>query len=287
MREPLVDIGANLADGSFRHDLDAVLERSWDAGLQWIVVTGSDWQSNERAFALARQHQQRLYATAGLHPHHAENWGSSIAAQIEELSRQPEVVAIGECGLDYFRDLSPRPIQRTAFSAQLELAVSADLPVFLHQRDAHPDFVAILREYRPHLKECVVHCFTGNEDALVDYLSLGCYIGITGWICDERRGLSLQKLVREIPHNRLLIESDAPYLLPRSMRPRPKDRRNEPAFLPWVAQSIAEVCEKNYPELAVQTTCNAASFFRRNNDPSSSLRGQVCKGCGQRNNKDD
>lgn len=287
MMEPLVDIGANLADRSFFHDLDAVLKRAWDAGLQWIVVTGSDRQSNERAFVQARKHPQRLYATAGLHPHHAEDWGTGIAAQIRELSRQPEVVAIGECGLDYFRDLSPRPIQRAAFGAQLELAVSAALPVFLHQRDAHQDFVAILREYHPHLKECVVHCFTGDKDALADYLSLDCYIGITGWICDERRGLSLQKSVREIPPDRLLIESDAPYLLPRGMRPRPKDRRNEPAFLPWVAQSVAEAREESYPELAAQTTRNAASFFRRWNDPNSSLREQPFREYGRHNNEGD
>lgn len=262
LKESLVDIGANLADKSFSDDLEAVLKRAWDAGLRWIVVTGSDERSNERAFLQARNHPGRLYATAGLHPHHAENWGADVAAQIRRLSHEPEVVAIGECGLDYFRDLSPRSIQRTVLKAQLELAISCALPVFLHQRDAHEDFIAILREYRPHLKECVVHCFTDNKEALCDYLALDCYIGITGWICDERRGSLLRHLVREIPHNRLLIESDAPYLLPRSMSPRPRDRRNEPAFLPWVVQSLAEAREEEYSQLAAQTARNAACFFR-------------------------
>lgn len=261
--ESLVDIGANLADKSFTDDLEAVLERAWEKGIRWIVVTGSDVISNERAFLQARNHPQRLYATAGLHPHHAKNWGTDIAAQIRALSRQPEVVAIGECGLDYFRDLSPRSTQRTVFKAQLEIAAATDLPAFLHQRDAHRDFIAILREYRPHLTDCVVHCFTDDSEALHDYLSLGCYIGITGWICDERRGLPLRQLVREIPHDRLLIESDAPYLLPRTIRPRPKDRRNEPAFLSWVAQSLAEAREEEYSQLAAQTTRNAGRVFRK------------------------
>lgn len=262
LKESLVDIGANLADKIFSNDLDAVLERAWDAGLRWIVVTGSDQESNESAFIQACKHPQRLYATAGLHPHHAESWGADIAAQIHRLAHKPEVVAIGECGLDYYRELSPRLIQKTAFRGQLELAVTSGLPVFLHQRDAHEDFIAILREFRPYLKECVVHCFTDNREALHDYLALDCYIGITGWICDERRGSLLRDVVPEIPHNRLLIESDAPYLLPRSMRPRPSNRRNEPAYLPWVAQSVAEARKEDYSRLATQTTRNAECFFK-------------------------
>lgn len=258
----LIDIGANLAHDSFDTDRAAVLERAWTAGLAAIIVTGSDAVSNDRAAELARALPGRLFATAGLHPHHATDWNEALAAQIATLSARDNVVAIGECGLDYFRDLSPRVAQRRAFVAQLGLAIQADKPVFLHQRDAHEDFHAILRDYRKALRGCVVHCFTDTATALDDYLALDCHIGITGWICDERRGLHLRALVKHLPADRLLIETDAPYLLPRSIRPLPASRRNEPAFLPWVVRAIAAARGMDAVALAAQTTANARRLFR-------------------------
>ncbi|MDB5986727.1 MAG: preprotein translocase subunit TatD [Nevskia sp.] len=239
-----------------------MLARAWDAGLAAIVVTGSDGVSNEAAAALALRHPARLYATAGLHPHHASDWTAALGQRIAELAKTPQVVAIGECGLDYFRDLSPRPAQQAAFIAQLQLAITAGKPLFLHQRDAHADFLAILREHRSALADCVVHCFTDTAAALDDYLALDCYIGITGWICDERRGAQLLDAVRRIPAQRLLLETDAPYLLPRSLKPAPKHRRNEPAFLPWVLRSVAQARGDDEAELAMQTGANARHFFR-------------------------
>jgi TatD DNase family protein len=258
----MIDIGANLAHDSFDADRDAVLERAWAAGLDAIVVTGSSFDSNERALRLAQAHPQRLYATAGLHPHHADEWDETHAAQIAQLAQASEVVALGECGLDYFRDLSPRDAQRRAFVAQLGLAIQADKPVFLHQRDAHADFLAILRDYRRALVDCVVHCFTDTQAALDDYLALDCHIGITGWICDERRGRHLLDAVKRIPAQRLLIETDAPYLLPRTVHPHPSHRRNEPAFLPWVLRAIAAARGEDEAALAAATTENARRFFR-------------------------
>jgi TatD DNase family protein len=257
----MIDIGANLAHDSFDSDRAALLERAWTAGLEAIVVTGSSAASNEQALALARTHPGRLYATAGLHPHHAAEWDEALAARIAELGGLPEVVALGECGLDYFRNYSPHPDQRRAFIAQLGLAVQADKPVFLHQREAHADFHAILRDYRRALKGCVVHCFTDNAEALDAYLALDCHIGITGWICDERRGLGLRELVARIPAERLLIETDAPYLLPRNLRPAPKDRRNEPAFLPWVLNAVAAARGEDAAHLGAQTAANARRLF--------------------------
>ncbi len=257
----LIDIGANLAHDSFEPDLDAVLARAQAVGIEAIVVTGSSAASNERALELAQRHAG-LHATAGLHPHYADEWDDSLAARIAELAALPEVVAIGECGLDYFRDLSPRPVQRQAFIAQLHLAVAAKKPVFLHQRDAHGDFLGILREYRSSLVDCVVHCFTDTAAALEDYLALDCHIGITGWLCDERRGTHLIEAVRRIPAERLLVETDAPYLAPRTLRPPPKDRRNEPAFLPWIVRAIAEARGSNEATIAEQTRANAQRFFR-------------------------
>jgi len=257
----LVDIGANLAHDSFAADFDSVLHRAWQAGLGAIVVTGSSAESNRQALQLARQHPRRLYATAGLHPHHASEWNEALGAEIRELARAPEVVALGECGLDYFRNFAPHEDQQRAFRAQLELAADSGKPLFLHQRDAHADFLAILREYRARLQDIVVHCFTDTREAMLDYLQLDCHIGITGWVCDERRGKALYEAVREIPDERLLIETDAPYLLPRN-GPKHRDRRNEPAMLPWVVKALAQARGQSEEQVAAITSGNARRFFR-------------------------
>jgi TatD DNase family protein len=270
----LVDIGANLAHDSFDADRDAVLQRAWGAGLAAIVVTGSSADSSRKALELARAHPGRLYATAGLHPHHASEWSAEHAALFRDLAAQPEVVSLGECGLDYFRNYSPHADQVRAFTAQLALAAELKKPVFLHQRDAHAGFLPILREYRPQLVDAVVHCFTDTADARDDYLALGCSIGITGWICDERRGLPLREVARGIPDDQLLIETDAPYLLPRTA-PKPvpgsprsgrnegaAHRRNEPATLPYVARALAEARGQSETQVADATTRNARRFFR-------------------------
>jgi len=264
----LIDIGANLAHDGFDADLHALLQRAHDASVAAIVITGSSYASNDKALHIARtaggdrDNRPKLYCTAGCHPHHASDWNEALAAQVAKLSMQSEVVAVGECGLDYFRNYSPHAAQRSAFTAQLGLALQADKPVFLHQRDAHHDFLAILRDYRKVLADACVHCFTDSGEALEAYLELDCYIGITGWVADERRGQGLRELVSRIPADRLLIETDAPYLLPHNMRPKPKDRRNEPAFLHWVLAAIAEARNEDPAVLAAQTSANAQRFFR-------------------------
>jgi TatD DNase family protein len=257
----LVDIGANLAHESFAHDLPDVLHRAARAGVHRMVVTGTSVASTEAAVALHALHPERLFATAGLHPHHASDYDAATREQLRALAEQPGVVAIGECGLDYFRDFSPREAQRAAFAAQLELAVELQLPVFLHQRDAHADFMAVLRDYRPRLKDAVAHCFTGSRVEIEDCLAANLAIGITGWICDERRGHHLLPLVPQVPASRLMIETDAPYLLPRTLKPHPKSRRNEPAFLAEVAATVARARGETIEELARTTTAAAELFF--------------------------
>lgn len=260
----MIDIGANLAHESFAADIPQVLERAWQAGLSHIVITGSSRASNQQAAQLAAIDAKRLSSTAGVHPHHASEWTMEDAALIRELAQQPQLVAVGECGLDYFRDLSPRAEQRHAFIAQLQLAVALQKPVFLHQRDAHSDFLPILREYRPHLPAACVHCFTDTQAALEDYLALDCYIGITGWVCDAKRGAPLQAVVPSIANERLLVETDAPYLLPHTLpkAQRPANaRRNEPAFLPYVVQALAALRGSSALALAQQTASNAQRFF--------------------------
>ncbi len=259
----LTDIGANLCHDSFDHDRPATLARAREAGVATIVVTGSCLASARQAAQMAGQHEGvELYATAGLHPHHASDWNPQMATAFAELSRQPRVVSLGECGLDYHRNFSPREAQLQAFEAQLDLAIKCEKPLFLHQRDAHEDFLTLLKPRLAELCGVVVHCFTGTAAELDDYIALDLYVGITGWICDERRGAHLLDCVHEIPDERLLIETDAPYLLPRSLKPRPKTRRNEPMHLPEVARMIAEVRGQSETQIAHLTSANAARLFR-------------------------
>lgn len=257
----LIDIGANLAHDSFDDDRDAVLERAFDAGVETIVITGSSDTSNRQAAALAATRPGQLFATAGVHPHHAADYSDESDKLIRELTGHQAVVAVGECGLDYFRNFSPRDAQLDAFRRQLEIAADCGLPVFLHQRDAHDDFVEVLEPFLPVLSRAVAHCFTGESESLREYLALGLYIGVTGWICDERRGKHLYDIVSVIPDDRLMIETDAPYLLPRTLRPRPKSRRNEPAYLPEVLQVVADARDQSVEHVAAITSANARRFF--------------------------
>ncbi len=263
-RVSLIDIGANLAHDSFNDDHEAVLERAADVGVDTIVVTGSCRRSSHDALALCRRFPGRLLATAGVHPHHAKDWTGDDPEWMTDLARHSEVVAMGECGLDFFRNFSSHEDQETAFRSQLEIGVETGLPMFLHQRDAHARFKPILAEYLPRLSRAVAHCFTGGREELEDYLDMGLYIGVTGWICDERRGLHLRELVPTIPEDRLLLETDAPYLLPRNLEPRPAGRRNEPMYLRHVAETVAACAGKSLQQLARETTANARQFFGLN-----------------------
>ncbi|MES2404121.1 MAG: TatD family hydrolase [Pseudomonadota bacterium] len=257
----LIDIGANLTHESFRRDLAAVLERARKVGVEKMIVTGASRAGSEHALELARAHPGVLYATAGMHPHHAGDYGSVTDALLRTLAIEPEVLAVGETGLDYFRDLSPRPAQRAAFERQLAIAADLQMPLFLHQRDAHDDFLALLKTARDLVPAVVVHCFTDDRRALFDYLDLDCHIGITGWICDERRGVHLRELVREIPADRLLLETDAPYLLPRDLRPQPSDRRNEPMHLAHICEAVARERGEAAEVTATNATATSRAFF--------------------------
>jgi TatD DNase family protein len=259
----LIDIGINLTHDSYDSDRDAVLARAAAAGVTQMVVTGASDDSSHKASALARAHPGRLFATSGVHPHHATELTPDVAEKLEQLARQPEVVAVGECGLDYFRDFSPRDAQRAAFARQLEIAARVGKPLFLHQRDAHEDFIAILREHRAALAAgAVAHCFTGTAAELAACLDLGLAIGITGWINDERRGAHLLPLMRDIPAERLMVETDGPYLLPRDLSPKPTSRRNEPAYLPHIAATVARARGESFEQLAASSTAAARRFFR-------------------------
>ncbi|MDE2218945.1 MAG: TatD family hydrolase [Gammaproteobacteria bacterium] len=256
----LVDIGINLTHGSFDADLAEVLARARAAAVTRLIVTGATLDSSAAALEFARTEPGRLYATAGVHPHHAHAFTDSDVPRLRGLLAAAGCVAAGECGLDYFRDYSPRAAQRRAFGLQLALAAECGKPLFLHQRDAHADFSAALREHGSALRG-VAHCFTGGEAELAAYLELGLHIGITGWICDERRGRHLQSLVQRIPPGKLLLETDGPYLLPRDLQPRPSSRRNEPAFLVHIASTVARLRGESLEECAAHTTAAARNLF--------------------------
>ncbi len=257
----LVDIGVNLTNKAFRHDRPEVIARALAAGVTRMIVTGTSERESHAARELTQEYPGTLFATAGVHPHEARHWSTDTALVLERLAATPEVVAIGETGLDFYRDFSPRPDQESAFEAQLALAAQLKLPVFLHQRDAHARLLALLRNHRDQLRRGVVHCFTGSREELTDYLDLDLHIGITGWICDERRGLHLRELVREIPLQRLMLETDAPYLLPRDLPTRPSNRRNEPAFLPHVLHTVAACTGLPAEQVAAASLETTSAFF--------------------------
>ena len=257
----LIDIGVNLAHESFDQDRAEVLDRARECGVGRMIITGSSERSSARALALAKSPAGRLFATAGVHPHHASDYGPETSGSLRRLADHPRVVAIGECGLDFFRNFSPAVDQERAFRAQLELAVELGMPVFLHQRDAHTRFLEILDDYLPDLPGAVAHCFTEGPAARDDYLERGLFLGITGWVCDERRGHALREAVPGIPEGRLMIETDAPYLLPRDLDLRPRTRRNEPAHLPHVLAAVARLRDEDPMALASATTANAERLF--------------------------
>jgi len=257
----VIDIGANLTHSSFRDDVAQVIGRAHAAGVSTIIVTGTTIEESKAAQDLAARHEN-LWATAGVHPHHARECDSGTIGAIRELAKHPRTVAIGECGLDFNRNYSPHPDQERWFIAQLELGIELGKPLFLHSRDAHPRFSQIIKSFNP--RKAVAHCFTGEREELHSYIELGLYIGITGWICDERRGRHLLDLVRDIPRDRLLLETDSPYLTPRDLHPQPKARRNEPAFLPHIARTVARALGRPVEEVARDTTRNATAFFGLN-----------------------
>ncbi|OLF52418.1 TatD family hydrolase [Pseudomonas chlororaphis] len=260
----LIDIGVNLTNPSFAEKHRAVLDRAYAAGVCQLVLTGTSVEGSEQALELSRELDEsarQLFSTAGIHPHCASDWNTDSAQRLRSLLLEPSVKAVGECGLDFNRDFSPRAQQEKVLEEHLALAAELQLPVFLHERDASQRLLEIVRDFRDRLPAVVVHCFTGEQRALFSYLDLDLHIGITGWICDERRGTHLHPLVREIPRGRLMLESDAPYLLPRSLRPKPKNGRNEPAYLTEVLREVALHRGESQEELAAHSTACARAFF--------------------------
>jgi TatD DNase family protein len=257
--QTFIDIGVNLMHPSFNKDREQVVKQAEEAGVSTLIITGTDASSSVDACAYASLYPEKLYSTAGVHPHDAKTWNDAAEETVRKLAQEDCVLAIGECGLDYNRNFSPPLVQRRCFERQIGLAEELSLPLFVHERDAFADVAALLRANR-HNSAVVIHCFTGTAQELEEYLELGCYIGITGWICDERRGRHLLALVKNIPPDRLMLETDAPFLLPRTLSVKVAAGRNEPRFLPHIADFIASHLNKD-PQLLVEETHGATCHF--------------------------
>ncbi|DBA00156.1 TPA: hypothetical protein N0F65_000479 [Lagenidium giganteum] len=280
---PLIDIGANLTNRRFQKDLPAVLRRAAQAGLEAIVVTGTSITASRDAVRVIAQQQSRstvtLVSTVGVHPHDAKDFDFAHTVQHmhEIIQAHPGVVvAVGECGLDFNRDFSPRDVQERAFRAQVELACELQLPLFLHEREAHSVFCAVLEPFLQagRLPPVVVHCFTGTESELRKYISMGFYIGLTGFVCMDSRGFKLRTMASQIPQDKLMIETDAPFMYPYSGGGgRGGHSRCEPKDLRAVVQTLASCYRLSEDEISAMTTRNAKRFF--NLDAQAAARSQA------------
>lgn len=257
------DIGANLASSQFSKDLAQVIERARAAGVSAIDVTGTSVESSHAARRLALLHPGFLFSTAGVHPHAAKDWSDSAGKAIADLLALPETLMAGEMGLDYERDFSPRADQIKAFEAQLEIASDFSKPLFLHCRGAHEDFLRVMDKRSSKLSKAIVHCFTDGPDEARAYLERGFHIGVTGWVADPKRGGTLRSAVEIIPVERLLIETDAPYLMPLNKPGSQRRDRNEPAFLAHVAQALAAIYGVTTEEIARATERAADALIGR------------------------
>jgi TatD DNase family protein len=256
-----IDIGVNLTNQRFDKDRENVINDAIAHGVIQQIVTGTNLSESQQAYQLTQNHPEYLYSTAGCHPHDAKHFSDEALSDLRDLLEHSSVVAVGECGLDFNRNFSPPKCQVKVFEQQLELAVEVQKPLFLHERDAFEQQYEMLQSFWPKVKGAVVHCFTGNEKQLTAYLELGCSIGITGWVCDERRGKPLKDIIHLIPDDRLMLETDAPYLTPRSLKPKPKSSRNLPQYLPHIAATVAEVRKTDLQSLSEQCLVNTQQFF--------------------------
>ena len=250
----MFDIGANLTSSHFSDDLDSVLDESFEAGVKKICITSSNLQDVRNAKKITERNKN-LYYSVGFHPHNAKDFKIEFLKEMSIYLDDPRAICLGEMGLDFNRNFSSREEQILCFESQLSLANSINKPLFLHQRDAHEEFLSILDNYKCNQK-LIVHCFTGNLSELEDYLKRDFYIGITGWVCDLKRGLDLRECINHIPQEKLLIETDSPYLSPRK-----KIRRNEPKFLIDVAEEVARLRQQTKESIVKSSYENSLNFF--------------------------
>ncbi|MDQ1858266.1 TatD family hydrolase [Chryseobacterium sp. WLY505] len=256
-----IDIGINLTNKQFYNEHEEIINRALDEGVEHMILTGTSIRGSRESAEIAEEYPEILFSTAGIHPHDAKSFNEQSIDELRKLLKQDHVISVGECGLDFDRDFSPRSLQEKCYQAQLELAVETNKPLFLHERSAFKRFNEITDNYLSKLPEAVVHCFTGTLNEAKTYLDKGFYLGFTGAISDEKRFKHLEDVIKYTPLDRMMIETDAPFMLPKNM-PRIHNRRNEPSFLPYVAQTVAHLKKISISEVADETTETARNFFR-------------------------
>lgn len=256
-----IDIGINLTNKQFKNEHEEIINRALDNGVEHMILTGTSVRTSKESAGIAEDYPEILFSTAGIHPHDAKSFNNESINELRKLLKQDHVVSVGECGLDFDRDFSPRLIQEKCYQAQFELAIEVNKPLFLHERSAFKRFNEITDEYLAKLPKAVVHCFTGTLNEAKTYLDKGFYLGFTGAISDQNRFKHLEEVIRYVPLDRMMIETDAPFMLPKNM-PRMQNRRNEPAFLSYVAQTIAHCKKISISEVADETTEVTRNFFR-------------------------
>ena len=260
-----IDIGINLTNKQFQNDIDDVVQNALDADVSQMILTGTSVRNSEASLEIAKEYPGILYSTAGIHPHDAKSFDDKSISQLRNLIKQKQVVSVGECGLDFDRDFSPRNKQEECYKAQLELAIEVQKPLFLHERAAFTRFMDVTKDYLPQLPKAVVHCFTGTLQEAKTYLDNGFYLGFTGAISDVKRFAHLKEVIQYVPLDRMMIETDAPFMLPKnvpnSLLKKYHERRCEPAFLPFVAATVAQFKGVSGIVVAEETTKNSKSFF--------------------------
>lgn len=257
----MIDIGVNLTNSRFEKDVNDVISRAQNAGVTHLMITGTNIGESQKALSLCNSSPELLYCTAGVHPHDADNVEHNFIELLRTFAAQPSVKAIGECGLDFNRNFSTPANQIKVFEQQIALAKALKMPLFLHQREAFKKWFSMLTPYFGQIPNMVTHCFTGNAEELQLCLDAGMYVGITGWLCDEKRGEDLRNIVNQIPLNRLMIETDAPFLTPKTIKPKPKSSRNEPSYLPYIVKEIAKLTDYSEQEIMLNTRNNAIRVF--------------------------
>ena len=257
----LFDIACNFSSDRFDSDLNEVIKRAKDNKVTKFLIVSASLEDIKKVNNIYEDNKDSCFFTIGVHPHNAKEFNSSSSLKMKHLIEEYKPHSVGETGLDFFRNISTYEEQLFAFEQQIQIAIETNLPLFLHQRDAHDDFMKTISKYKNNISKAVVHCFTGTQKELDDYLEMGFHIGLTGWICDERRNVDLRKSLINIPIEKLMIETDCPYLIPRNLKDKPKNNRNEPSHLPHIAKEIALLVDIDKDKLIDITYKNSLDFF--------------------------
>ena len=257
----IADIACNFTSERFDNDLGKVVDKAVANKISKFGLICSRLSDIDKLLGIYNQYSSNMFFTIGVHPHHANEINDQYLKKLKEEVNLNDPDGIGETGLDFFRNLSTYEEQIHAFEEQIKIAIDTNKPLFLHQRDSHDDFIKILRKYSADFNKAVVHCFTGTQKQLDDYLELDCYIGVTGWICDEKRNVDRRKTIKNIPLSKLMIETDCPYLIPKNLQEKPKNNRNEPCNLNHIVAEISALMDIDEGILRKETFENTKSIF--------------------------